>query len=82
MWLKSITTPTLASAARRLGKLLRALDVPAQPVEVQRLGPQLHAVGGSGAGGGDELGGDAVEVGVERVDRGVVERAAGQHQRA
>ena len=68
----------LVEAAR---KLLSAFDVEAQPVEVQRFDPQLHAVGGSGAGGGDELGRDAVEVGVECVDRGVVERAAGQHQR-
>ena len=70
--------------ARRqaVGELLRPLEVPAQPVVVQRLGPQLDAVAVRGVGGEVKLGGDQVEVGTQRAARGVVEGAARQHEGA
>ena len=65
MWLKSITMPHPA-AGQPVGELLRALEVPAQPEEVQGFGPELDAVVGAAVSAAAiELGGDQVQVLVE-----------------
>ena len=70
-----------SASGQPVGECLRAFGVPTQPVVVQGLGPQLHAVVRSLVSRGDEFGGDQVEVVVERTQRAVIERPAGQHQR-
>ena len=81
MWLKSITIAHRA-AGQPVGQRLRALDVPAQPVEVQRLGPQLDAVVVRPVGRADEFGGDQVEIFLQRTQRSMIQGTARQHQRA
>ena len=68
-------------ACEPVGELLCAFEIPTQPVEVQRLGPDLDAVARSLLGGARQFLRHQVEVVVERFERLVIKRAAGQHQR-
>jgi len=68
-------------ACEPVGEFLCAFEIPTEPVEVKGLGPDLDAVARSLLGGARQFPRHQVEVVVERFERLVIKRAAGQHER-
>ena len=80
MWLKSITTLTLVPG-EPVGEWLCAFDIAAEPVEVKGFGPDLDAVAACLLGGARQFLRRPGRGRRRVIERLVIDRAAGQHQR-